>query len=335
MIFKSFLYTLLLTLVSVYSVNSQNNVGIGTSTPHPSAIVHLGDDQGKGLKIPYTDTNAVIAYANSFTPPHPIANGLLIFQKGAETFFYYDAPKNKWIPLSGITGPTGIRGVTGPTGITGPTGFGSQMRWGNGSPSSVSGDTCGSYYIDVENTYLYKFVCPSGWQWRGGPYKSRIKEGETVHLSSKTRQIGKASPNPSIQLDMDTINGLRYRVVAPFGHTAYVWITAYGSVKKIDKNDDYNYAKFDIYFANGFGGIEQDMWQVVAMGPNSPTPNNDDIVDWTISYAAEISGSVFIEVRGRQQMRSKSGLGDIILADSAGSKTQAHMDIMVYYVRDQ
>ena len=75
------------------------NVGIGTPTPHPSAIVHLGDDQGKGFKIPYTDTNAVNAFANSFLPPTPIANGLLIFQKNAETFYYYHAPKNKWIPL--------------------------------------------------------------------------------------------------------------------------------------------------------------------------------------------------------------------------------------------
>ena len=44
--------------------------------------------------------------------------------------------------------------------------------------------------------------------------------------------------------------------------------------------------------------------------------------------------SLKIEVRGRQQMRTKSGLGDIILADGPNSKTQAHMDIMIYYVRN-
>ena len=334
MIFKSLTYTFSIILVSFCAVFGQNkNVGIGTPTPHPSAIVHL-DDKEQGLKIPYTDTNAVIAYANSFSPPIPIANGLLIFQKGVETFFYYDAPKNKWIPLSGITGPTGILGVTGPTGITGPTGFGSDMRFGNGFPTFQPGDSCGSFYIDLQGSYLYRYKCPLGpWQWRGGPYKSRIKEGETVHLSSKTLQIG-----PEIlvgdPLEMDTINGLIYNVVAPFGHSAFAWITAYGSVKKVDNNDDYNYARFDISFP-GKVPANQNMWQVVAMGPNSATPNNNDNVSWSISMAADLGSSQRIEIKGGQEIRTKSGLGDIILADGPGSDTQAHLDIIVFYVRDQ
>jgi hypothetical protein len=238
MIFKRFIATLSIVILSYYGANGQNkNVGIGTPTPHPSAIVHL-DDKTKGLKIPYTDTNAVLAYVNSFTPPIPIANGLLIYQKGAEAFYYYDSPKNKWIPLSGVTGPTGIRGVTGPTGLTGPTGFSSDMRLGTGFPVVQPGDTCGSYYIDLDGSYLYRYKCPMGpWMWIGGPFKSRIKQGETVHLSSKTIQWGREIlvGDP---LEMDTINGLSYNVVAPIGYTAYAWITAYGAVRKVDVNDD-------------------------------------------------------------------------------------------------
>ena len=329
--FLSFIL-LIFCLLSFGRANAQNrNLGIGTSTPHPSAIVHLGDDQGRGFKIPYTDTNAINAYSNSFNPPMPIANGLLIFQKGAETFYYYNAPKSKWVPLSGITGVTGGIGATGPTGPTGPTGFGSQMRWGNGGPSFQVGDTCGSYYIDMQNSYLYRYKCPNGpWQWRGGPYKSKIKEGETVHLTSKKKQIAlETAVNTTV---MDTINGLSYNVVSPPGYSAYAWITAYGSVKKVDKNDDYNYAKFDIYFP-GKNPAAQGMWQVVAMGPNKSVPTNDDNVNWSISMAADLGPAQVIEIRGGQDMRAKTGLGDIIIADGPGTMDEAHLEIMVWYVR--
>jgi hypothetical protein len=77
------------------------------------------------------------------------------------------------------------------------------------------------------------------------------------------------------------------------------------------------------------------MWQVVAMGPNSSTPNNDDNVSWSISMAADLGSSQRIEIKGGQEIRTKSGLGDIILADGPNSDNQAHLDIMVFYVRNQ
>ena len=77
------------------------------------------------------------------------------------------------------------------------------------------------------------------------------------------------------------------------------------------------------------------MWQVVAIGPNSSTPNNNDNVNWSISMAADLGSSQTIEVLGGQEMRTKSGLGDIIIAGGPGSDTQAHLDIIVFYVRDQ
>ena len=105
-----------LALFSSVAMAQNGNVGIGTNAPHPSAILHMQDLdplKQKGFKIPYSDTNAVYAFSNSFVPPQPIANGLLIFQKGAETFYYYDAKKAMWLPLSGLTGPTGPTGDTG------------------------------------------------------------------------------------------------------------------------------------------------------------------------------------------------------------------------------
>lgn len=324
-----------LLLVSVYNLDvlfaQGKNMGIGTATPHPSAILQLGDNDPQGLRIPYTDTNAVIAYANSFTPPIPIANGLLIFQKGAETFYYYNAPQNKWISLSGITGPTGPKGATGPTGPTGITGFGSKVTHGSGPPSAQPGDTCGYYYIDVLEAKVYRFSCPGGWFPITQNFRSKILDGESIHVSSTINQTApETSQNTTV---MQPIQGLNYTVVAPFGYSAYAFVHAYGSVRKNQINDDYNYAKFDIY--TGTPPIAQNAWQVVSMGPTGPAPeNHQDLVKWSISYAASLGAGKRIEVFGAQQVRTKTGLGSIKIAGAPGTPEEAHMDIMVIFVRN-
>lgn len=322
-------------LAFVYNLNillaQGKNMGIGTATPHPSAVLQLGDNDAQGLRIPYTDTNAVIAYANSFTPPIPIANGLLIYQKGAEAFYYYDAPQNKWIPLSGITGPTGPKGATGLTGPTGVTGFGSKVTHGSGPPSGQPGDTCGYYYIDVLEARVYRFSCPGGWFPITQNFRSKILDGESIHVSSTINQTApETSQNTTV---MQPIQGLNYTVVAPFGYSAYAFVHAYGSVSKNQINDDYNYAKFDIY--TGTPPIAQNAWQVVSMGPTGPAPeNHQDLVKWSISYAANLGAGKRIEVYGAQQVRTKTGLGSIKIAGAPGTPEVAHMDIMVIFVRN-
>lgn len=329
--FRKILFVLFL-LFSGSGVYSQGkNMGIGTNAPHPSAIVHLGDGESKGFKIPYTDTNAVIAYANSFTPPMPIANGLLIFQKGAETFYYYDAPKNKWIPLSGITGPTGPKGPTGIPGITGRVGYGSEFRSGNGFPTSLPSDTCGSYYIDLVSSNVYKFNCPGGWIYLAGPFKGKIVGGETVHLSTQSNQI--ASETAQNTTIMTPINNLVYTVVAPSGYKALAWIHAYGAVRKTQVNDEYNYAKFDIYV--GSPAISANKWQVVSMGPTGQGPDfHQDLVSWSLSFAMDMGNGKRIEIFGAQKVGTKTGLGSIVLAGAPGTPEQAHLEIMVMYMKN-
>ena len=66
---------------------SQDNVGIGTDTPDPSAILEILSND-KGLLIPrMVDTSQV---------PQP-ATGLLIYQTADSLFYYWDA--HKWRPL--------------------------------------------------------------------------------------------------------------------------------------------------------------------------------------------------------------------------------------------
>lgn len=307
------------------------NMGIGTATPHPSAILQLGDNDPQGLRIPYTDTNAVIAYANSFTPPIPIANGLLIYQKGAEAFYYYDAPQNKWVPLSGITGPTGPIGATGPTGPTGLTGFGSKVNYGSGPPVFQQGDTCGYYYIDVLQARVYRFSCPGGWFPITQNFRSKIFGGETISVHSTVNQTApETSQNSTI---MQPIQGLNYTVTAPFGYSAYIFVHAYGSVSKNQINNDYNYAKFDIY--TGTPAIAANVWQVISMGPTGSAPeNHQDLVQWSISYAANLGAGKRIEVYGAQQVRTKTGLGSLKIAGAPGTPEEAHMEIMVVFVRN-
>ena len=332
---RYFLLLFTLSLVYSFGFSQGKNIGVGNPTPHPSAIIHIessNPSSQKGVTIPYTDTNAVNAYANSFNPPIPIANGLLIFQKGAETYYYYNAKLNRWIPLSGITGARGAKGLTGPTGAVGPTGYGSRFRAGKGFPSKIKGDTCGSYYLDYNSSNVFRFTCPSGpWVYIGGPYKSKILGGETVHLSSQTTEFrNMGSQNTT---NMAPINNLNYTVTPPPGYTAKIWVHAYGAAYKTTVNNDYNYAKFDIY--QGTPGIASLNWQTISMQPTGPAPQfKQDLVKWSISAAFESAGSRKIEVFGGQQTKNNTTLGGIIIAEGPGSPAQAHLEIMVIYIRD-
>ena len=104
----------------------QNNVGIGTNTPDPSAVVDMTATD-KGMLVPRVTT----VQRTGITAP---AEGLLVYDTDFECFFYYKLSTG-WVNLcdgiigpSGPTGPAGADGATGPqgpiglTGATGPAG---------------------------------------------------------------------------------------------------------------------------------------------------------------------------------------------------------------------
>lgn len=315
---------------------AQQNVGIGTSSPHPSAILHLADSLGKGLLIPSTDTNAVIAFVNSLTPNPGIANGLLIFQKSDQVFYYYDGDQNVWVPLSGITGPTGPKGLTGPTGPKGPDGGFSITRHGVGAPAFEPGDTYGDYYFDTWSGRMWE-VNEISTSWRvvsGGAnrasWRNQIQNGVSIHRVSTVQVLGD-QPAVGSTVDYQLITGLSAVVNVGFDTTAYAMIKAYGTVRKETPNNDYNYARFDFRIKGAAADVKQD----VGIGPNGPAPhNNYDLVSWQIAYFAELSpGSNTIEVIGGQR-EGRSGTGKVILAGPPGSETQAHLDIYVIFRRN-
>lgn len=316
-------------------VKAQQNVGIGISNPHPSAILHLADTLGKGALIPRTDTNAVLAYVNSLTPNPGIANGLLIYQKSDKVFYYYDGDASKWVPLSGVVGPTGSTGPTGPTGPRGTLGRAGIIRDTNFS--ILPQDTIGNYFLQINSGRMFE-VNPTILFWQpvqpttGFPrvnWRSTVQGGFTAHISSSS-YVEDDIPAAGKTDNIRPIPGMNLDIPVGFDSVGWVVVRAYGSVKKRDPDNDYKYAIFDLRV----NGTRANVSQIVGMGPNGALPEqHPEIVSWQIAYAAELSpGTNTVTLLG-SQYRIDARTGFIILCDGPGSDTQAHMDVFVMYRR--
>ncbi|MBX7181427.1 MAG: proprotein convertase P-domain-containing protein [Bacteroidia bacterium] len=112
---------------------SQQNMGIGTSTPDASSLLELNSST-QGILIP----RMTEAQKNSIVAP---ATGLLIYQTNNQTGFWY-FNGTIWVLSIGPAGPTGPAGINGVTGITGPTGVaGAVGAAGATGPTGLSGST--------------------------------------------------------------------------------------------------------------------------------------------------------------------------------------------------
>ncbi|MFA4852661.1 MAG: hypothetical protein WC599_09105 [Bacteroidales bacterium] len=77
-------FTIIFSLFFVLELKAQDNVGIGTITPDPTAILDLSADN-KGLLIPRLTTAERLAIINP-------AHGLLVYDQDFRCFFYYRVP---------------------------------------------------------------------------------------------------------------------------------------------------------------------------------------------------------------------------------------------------
>ena len=115
-----------------FSSYAQDNVGIGTNAPEPSAKLDV-TAPNKGVLVPRTDTTTV---NSSFSPP---AEGLLIYQVSDHSFYYYDG--SVWIRIgdANTPGPIGPQGPAGPTGSAGADGADGAV--GAQGPQGIQGPT--------------------------------------------------------------------------------------------------------------------------------------------------------------------------------------------------
>ena len=105
------LFVLVLAFLNQFTL-AQDNMGIGTLNPDPSAILEVSSTE-KGVLLPRLTS----AQKNGI--PNP-AQGLFIFDTDTESFWYYDG--TQWVEALGPMGPTGPQGPQGPTGPQGPVG---------------------------------------------------------------------------------------------------------------------------------------------------------------------------------------------------------------------
>ncbi len=111
-----------------HSQAQNNNIGIGTITPEPNAILDVSS-QTKGFLMPRLSTIQRISIAN---PPTtilpPTSDGLLVYDLDLKQFCYWNHELLNWecigaLGNTGPTGPQGLVGVAGPTGAQGIQGI--------------------------------------------------------------------------------------------------------------------------------------------------------------------------------------------------------------------
>ena len=94
---KAIIALLFLTALTL-TTQAQNNVGIGTTTPNPKAVLEL-QATDKGLLVPRLTT----AQMNAITTP---PNGLLVYNTTQNCFNYYNTTTLAWKSMCSTTGIT-------------------------------------------------------------------------------------------------------------------------------------------------------------------------------------------------------------------------------------
>lgn len=130
---KKRLVALSLGLVASFSVLGQDNVGIGTNTPNPSAVLDV-NATNKGMLVPRLTSAQRSAIVNP-------ANSLLVYDTDVECFYYFKTSSGWENLCEGIVGPQGPAGPQGAPGVAGPQGpQGNPGVAGPAGPQGPQGD---------------------------------------------------------------------------------------------------------------------------------------------------------------------------------------------------
>ena len=167
-------------LFGIFAIKSQAQVGIGTTSPHPSSMIHItaGPGQNKGALLPgVPSSNRVILDSTQ-----NIANGLIIFDEDLQRHYYFNENPKEWKELDhdwvredvegagatigqnihlGVSGNVGI-GIAAPTGklsVAGRVEIGS-ATWTTNNQASVNNSLIVQTWIgagmDTRSSSVYK-----------------------------------------------------------------------------------------------------------------------------------------------------------------------------------
>lgn len=287
---------------------SQNNVGIGTKKPDLTAVLHVADSN-RGFMMPRTDTQAVMNYVNSLFPNPGIQHGLTIWETNMRTIYVYNGLKQKWEPVSSLTGPAGVTGVTGPKGLRGDRGIATQWRDSAFAPPikrwpkpnkkpyyfETLGDTCGDFYHQTATGMIFTYDCIQH-EWVGPVGRWR---NFGIPLTAKVQGVGLLEEPMPLSSAGDTLSqlaNLTYTVLVPPDTTAYIFVTTEGNVqKKHVSYHDINKMKFNYWVVDtaGVGGYVNSS-QTVTIGRNIQIPfttnSQFDKVPWEITHTFTVKG---------------------------------------------
>ena len=298
--------TILFVVLLGTQVLAQDNVGIGLSNPHPSAILEISDSS-RGVLIPRTDTNAVMNYVNGLTPNPGIADGLMIMDTNLNTYVYWDDMASSWKTLIGLVGPTGPKGFQGPRGPIGPTGLNTNWRDSSGFDQKVlKEDTCGDWFLDTQTGKVWRMWCDT----MNGPQPRRWIDtvsydnywGELVPPDERvvvlnmhgTDDVSETMANDTAIVSMVPLDGLTTTIVIDRDEVAYIWAAGFGTTSKLGNTSDMAYAQYDLTAGGQItGNFYRDrlMQHIVTIGPDGPPSNMglNDFVGWNLS------GNFFLE----------------------------------------
>lgn len=119
------------------AAHAQNNVGIGTNTPNPNAVLEM-QSTTQGVLVPRMTT----VQRNAIAGP---TEGLLVYDIDVNCFFFYESSSASWSNLCNVggvgpAGPAGPQGPAGPAGAAGaPGAAGAQGPAGATGPAGPAG----------------------------------------------------------------------------------------------------------------------------------------------------------------------------------------------------
>ncbi len=119
-----------IVLLLGYGVVAQNNVGIGTLTPNPQAVLDI-ESNDRGVLISRLTTIARNTLGTTLTATE---DGMLVYDKDLTTFFYWDGPNLLWVQVGSGAGDN----------------WGSQVVQTSGTNISGNG-TLGSPLVVIDN----------------------------------------------------------------------------------------------------------------------------------------------------------------------------------------